>query len=855
MSIKHQRALLTTIAVCVLVLLPLIAAGQTTVGYAGGGVIQAGDVWESFLPQGFVPCYSDAGIFATQGWRTFLRMGNFDRGWTTPGTHWPAAYPMTPYWFKNAMVFVHDTSNTLNPEKIGGVANPSYLAAARPTGSTDLWSNFAQLTYSEQLQGAVPRVGTTIKTGTRNYTKEPWWVDGTRRQHAVYEAAWPTNLGIDVKLRAHGFTGPNWNNLNDYVIVEIELKNTGVVDMNMNGTAEQIAHDIQALAFQFSGEAYMSIGSYAGGGRNSNDIVPTVIARQSCWIDDADENGNPWAFAYYRTAPTTANPTAGNWDHGFNGGGTKNYTDIYTGWVLIDAKIGGLPADASKSTSTLPTKSTIFGTHPIGTGTQRGWFVSGQSTRFGHTTGNPRTMFYATTAAYYVDGGKAHATTSFDLYNLAPNAKMFSAGTPGKPLTFVTKPVIDRPDGSMQSSGLFDQVSTEDGRESATTNYPAGYGTWTKGASHTENFDGDAYSGIGPFSLKTDSVMTVVFATVAGYRLEGIQKAVRAARWAYERDFVLPVLPPLPEMKVSNTLNKSTNVEWDTRAEADAEFAGYKIYRSAQFKKLNWLDEGMRVVDRFQEQMTVGDRPANLYKPVNPRFDAFAKTQSTTLKGTYQPDTWGTWDLVKVIPKADLATYRPAVTSGYTYKYEDKDVILGFTYWYYVAAYKEGSYTGPGGETTTRIETHSTNRNGATGLWPGTYPFGFNNVNFPKDAAGLKNIGAQQIVYSALAPKGDVATVGVRPNPYKRAALHDNRTLVYDHKLMFYNLPPQCKITILDVAGQVIDVIQFASADASRGSYFWDMFSKDGIEVASGVYVYVVESPNNSKVGYFSILR
>ena len=85
--------------------------------------------------------------------------------------------------------------------------------------------------------------------------------------------------------------------------------------------------------------------------------------------------------------------------------------------------------------------------------------------------------------------------------------------------------------------------------------------------------------------------------------------------------------------------------------------------------------------------------------------------------------------------------------------------------------------------------------------------------------------------------------------------LHDNRSQVYDHKLLFYNLPPQCKITILDVAGQVIDVIQFASSDASKGSVFWDMFSKDGIEVASGVYVYVVESPSGSKVGYFSILR
>jgi hypothetical protein len=34
------------------------------------------------------------------------------------------------------------------------------------------------------------------------------------------------------------------------------------------------------------------------------------------------------------------------------------------------------------------------------------------------------------------------------------------------------------------------------------------------------------------------------------------------------------------------------------------------------------------------------------------------------------------------------------------------------------------------------------------------------------------------------------------------------------------------------------------------------MFSKDGIEVASGVYIYAVESPTGGqKIGHFAILR
>jgi hypothetical protein len=233
---------------------------------------------------------------------------------------------------------------------------------------------------------------------------------------------------------------------------------------------------------------------------------------------------------------------------------------------------------------------------------------------------------------------------------------------------------------------------------------------------------------------------------------------------------------------------------------------------------------------------------------------------STASQGSYQPDVWGTWDLIAVIPKAQLLSLPASsyFTSGY--KYEDKDVVLGFSYWYYVAAYKEGTYTGPDGETTNRIETHSTNRNGASGLWQLTFPFAnFGKVS-PTDAApspaGLKNIGAVQIVYSALAPTGVVSEVKVRPNPYKKAALHDNRSNVYDHKLLFYNLPPACKITIPDVAGQIIDVINFSSSDANKGSTFWDMFSKDGLECASGLYLYIVESPTgDKKIGQFAILR
>jgi hypothetical protein len=530
---------------------------------------------------------------------------------------------------------------------------------------------------------------------------------------------------------------------------------------------------------------------------------------------------------------------------------------------MIDAKQGGLPADRSKTVVNSPTKQTIFGTDPIGVGPQRGWYVSGGSQAQVYSAANPKAQFATATGVWFLDGGKSRQT-DVQNFNLNPNPNFFASGTAGDITTFVPKATPGRPDGDFKNSNVFDNPSYEDGKADATTNYPTGWGKFSKGCSNTENFNGDHFAGVGPFSLAPGESMTIVMANVAGYRLEGIQKAVRAARWAYSQNYNIPVLPPLPDMKVTNTLFKSVAVEWDKRAEADAEFAGYKIYKSSQYLKKYFLEEGMRVVDRYQENMTPGPIPAALKKPVNPKFDAFGLVNSTASQGSYQPDVWGTWDLIAVIPKAQLSSLPASsyFTSGY--KYDDKDVVLGFSYWYYVAAYKEGTYTGPDGETTNRIETHSTNRNGASGLWALTFPFAYQNANFgkvsPADASasaiGLKNIGAVQVVYSALAPSGSVATVGVRPNPYKKAALHDNRSNVYDHKLLFYNLPPQCKITITDVSGQIIDVINFSSSDANKGSTFWDMFSKDGLEVASGLYLYIVESPTgDQKIGQFSILR
>ncbi|MBI4428709.1 MAG: T9SS type A sorting domain-containing protein, partial [Ignavibacteriales bacterium] len=410
----------------------------------------------------------------------------------------------------------------------------------------------------------------------------------------------------------------------------------------------------------------------------------------------------------------------------------------------------------------------------------------------------------------------------------------------------------------------FSQGPWEDGKADASTNYPTGFGRWTKGFVFEHTFGGDIMNAVGPFSLDVDSSITVVWVEGGGYRLEGVQQALYAARWAYQNawgvapggynEAVLPTPPPAPIISVSGAPTGKVRVRWDNGAESDPDFRGYKIWRAQPFPKFITLNGGMRGLDRYQEQMNLGETEATYLKPVNPKFDATSEVQTPQ-----QADSWGPYRLVKVIPTASKGTYADA-SGQFDYSYEDtdEDVLQGFTYWYYVSAYaeKSGGYTGPGGATTTRIESHKVNVNGRSGLWMGTYPFANSNFNafYPRDVASQRALGSAFVLAPDVPAAADVASgnvkIFVKPNPYKRTALFD---VGLEHKIAFNNIPDQSKITILDVAGQI--VFQQTITSPTSGTFFWDLFSKDGMEVANGLYIYIVEYPGGMERNYFAIMR
>ena len=187
-------------------------------------------------------------------------------------------------------------------------------------------------------------------------------------------------------------------------------------------------------------------------------------------------------------------------------------------------------------------------------------------------------------------------------FNLNPNPNFFSGGTAGDITTFVPKASPSRPDGDFKSVGIFDAPSYEDGHADASTMYPTGWGKWTKGCSNTENFNGDMLHGVGPFSLAPGESMTIVMATVAGYRLEGIQKAVRAARWAYSQNYNIPVLPPVARHKGHQHPDK-IGYAWSGTSERKTDA---RICRIQDLQVLSVSEEIL--VDRMECVMSTGIR-------------------------------------------------------------------------------------------------------------------------------------------------------------------------------------------------------------------------------------------------------
>ena len=830
----------------------------------GDGYMVAGELWDTVKPMNTEEGNGVEDPLANNDYLHWITIGPDGGNWHDPAGFWPGGYEVTNHW--------RDGRRLIFPvfEADGW---PGYTAGnlVRDADRTEDPNNrFMFAYYSPTLPGADDpnrnyrgMKGSSTPSGAR-FTDDS-------RSHMVYEAGWPTTAGIDFQIRAHQYTS-NEQNLNDFVALEITMTNTGVVDTDGDGTPEATDHVIDGLGALAWGLPTIAVRVRQTGVRNANIFG---AGRTMGYFGTPDENGEPYdVLTWYANVPPTrteggATPAPGLRRMGVDDGRfLSGYTDIWNGWKWHGVKQGAYEDGLSSAS---PDKATIFGSHSVGEGQQRGWFTSVHWQSALSDIRNSEKTFRSTMATWFEDYGKN--STAIEETNLSPNSNFFSGGTADDITTWVVGNASARPNGDFKYAS--DDISQASGITQPVwepaLNPEANSGDFYGGAGFNLEyvFSQEMISGIGPYSLEVGESMTVVFSVGAGFRFEGLWDAYEAVEWAFDRSWDISndmPTPPAPDVLVESTTAGTALVRWTDVSSIDGDVAGYKVWRTAQFRRREFLDEGFRILDRYHHiHEPTADRSAFL-DDVNPFFDAEAEFVSET-QGVYQGNEWGTYDLIAKIPAGSAGQYADA-TNGYDFAFEDEEAITGFTYWYYVSAYKEGSYTGPQGAVPVgHIESSNWNRNGRNdpnampgeiGMgspWGGTYPFADRNADFP--AAGteqLQNIGYKFTVSPPVAPVSDVANlITVSPNPYKRTGLNDVRNDPASHAIDFLNLPEAYTLTIIDISGQI--VFQTLVEDAVDGKYTWDMFSKDGVEVASGLYIYHVEYSGQEFTGHFAILR
>ncbi len=174
-------------------------------------------------------------------------------------------------------------------------------------------------------------------------------------------------------------------------------------------------------------------------------------------------------------------------------------------------------------------------------------------------------------------------------------------------------------------------------------------------------------------------------------------------------------------------------------------------------------------------------------------------------RATFAPSNW--------VLLADFG--RDPNTGTFPHEYVDSTASPGFPYYYVVVAYDNDSLESP-------------------------------KSNYLKDADG------NPMALTMSTPPGtSLDQVKVVPNPYNGSAPW-TATEIAD-KVEFINLPPQARITIYTLSGDLVKEIIHSSP---TGSEAWNLLSRSGQKVVSGVYIYKVETPDGQyKIGKLMILK
>ncbi|HVP06930.1 MAG TPA: hypothetical protein VMS71_03735, partial [Candidatus Acidoferrum sp.] len=120
-------------------------------------------------------------------------------------------------------------------------------------------------------------------------------------------------------------------------------------------------------------------------------------------------------------------------------------------------------------------------------------------------------------------------------------------------------------------------------------------------------------------------------------------------------------------------------------------------------------------------------------------------------------------------------------------------------------------------------------------------------VNGPDDRFAFKVDGINAATASV-----DLSKIRVVPNPYLVQYSASVETGQGQSVLEFQKIPDKCTIRIYTLAGDLVKTIEHTDG---TGTARWDLKSRNAEQVASGIYLFHVDSPYGQHLGRFAIIK
>jgi hypothetical protein len=162
---------------------------------------------------------------------------------------------------------------------------------------------------------------------------------------------------------------------------------------------------------------------------------------------------------------------------------------------------------------------------------------------------------------------------------------------------------------------------------------------------------------------------------------------------------------------------------------------------------------------------------------------------------------------------------------GY-YRFNDRSVLPGYPYFYVVTAYSETIEEVLGESQFVELHTRPASSE--------------ESAVFPTSSASTNGAEAVTVV----------------PNPYMGGAgwdLKPNPTDPTGTKVAFNHLPPVATVRIFTLSGDLVETL--LPSEQNGGTTYWDLISRNGQDIVSGIYLYSVESPSGSTIGKLVVVR